>query len=536
MKKLVLIFTGGLFLLQAKSQTLKQAVANTENELFETSAQAFYKLIAAKPSDAELLYYMGENFYASERLDSALHYYTKGMMVDPNNALNYVGKGKVEMANGNLREAQGLFARARELSANKNPEVLLKIADAYVTNEAKDMAPAFEVLTIAEKLDAKNPKVYLTLGNAQLLATNDGTSALTNYEKAAALNESSPVPNVYMGALYERGRAYDLAFEQYNKAIAKDSTYAPAYRQLGDLYYKYNDYKKAKESYAKYLKLAGNSFSATVKYAKFLFLAKDYPAAIDEIQKIMAVDNSLNVLNRLLGYSYYETKQYSEGLLYLKKFFENAESGKNKIIAQDYSYMGKLLAATSADSLAVPEFKKAMEMDSANQDNYVDLSNAYLKMRKYDEAIATLSLKLQRMKDPGINEYFRLGQTLLRKAGALKDSTTYTEADSLFKIVTEKKPEEIMGYYFRAQANAGQDPQTVRGQAKPYYEKVIELGAADPVKNKRFLVEATYYLAYYYYNIKDKPNATTYADQVLAIDPTNQQATTLKTLIDKYLK
>lgn len=523
-------------MLQAKSQTLKQAVANTENELFETSAQAFYKLIAAKPTDAELLYYMGENFYASERLDSALHYYTKGMMVDPNNALNYVGKGKLEMANGNLREAQGLFARARELSANKNPEVLLKIADAYVANEAKDMAPAFEVLTIAEKLDPKNPKVYLLLGNAQLLATNDGTSALTNYEKAAALNESSPVPNVYMGALYERGRAYDLAFAEYNKAIAKDSTYAPSYRQLGDLYFKYNDYKKAKESYAKYLKLAGNSFSATVKYAKFLFLAKDYPAAIEEINKIMAIDKSLNVLNRLLGYSYYETKQYAEGLLYLQKFFAGAESGKNKIIAQDYSYMGKLLAATNADSLAVPEYMKAIGMDSANQDNYVDLSNSYIKLKKYDEAIGALVKKMAQTKEPGVNDYLRLGQTYYRKASVLKDSVSFVEADSLFKIVTEKKPEEILGHYLRAQANAGQDPQTIRGQAKPYYEKVIELGAGDPVKNKRFLVEATYYLAYYYYNIKDKPNATTYADQVLAIDPTNQQATTLKTLIEKYLK
>ena len=493
MKKLVLILTGGLLMVQAQSQTLKQAVANTESELFETSAQVFYKLIAAKPNDAELLYYMGENFYGTDRLDSASRYYDRGIVADPANALNYVGKGKIALSNNKPAEAKALFAKARELSGNKNAEVLLKIADAYISNESKDMSTALEVLALAEKLEPKNPKVYLLLGNAQLLATNDGTAALTNYEKADALQPNSPMANVYMGALYERGRAYDLAFQEYNKAIAKDSTYAPSYRQLGDLYFKYNDYKKAEASYEKYLKLAGNSFTAKVKYAKFLFLAKKYKEAIAVIQDIQLTDNTLNVLNRLLGYSYYETKQYAEGLLYLEKFLANAEAGKNPLIAQDYAYYGKLLVANGKDSLGIIQLQKALSLDSLNMDTYVDIANAYTKTGKYDNALAALSKKISLMKEPGINDYFRLGQTYYSKGGALKDSTSFHKADSVFAIVTDKKPEEMLGHLFRARSNAGMDPETKTGLAKPYYEKVIELAAADPEKNKRNLIEASYY-------------------------------------------
>lgn len=530
------MITGGLLVLQAQSQNLKQAVAYTDNELFDMSGQVFYKLLAAKPTDPELLYYMGENFYGSERLDSAAVYYDKGVAADPSFALNYVGKGKISLSKGNLPEAQAFFSKAREISANKKADVLLKIGEAYIVNEAKNMAPAIEVLTLAEKLEPNNPEVHLLLGDAVLVGENDGSRALSSYEKAAALDPKSPKPNVRMGALYERGRAYELALEEYNKAIAMDSTYAPSYRQLGDLFFKFNRYEDAQKSYEKYLKLAGNTPSAKVKYAKFLFLAKKYKEAIAVILEIQQTDNTVNVLNRLLGYSYYETKQCPEGLAALEKFLQNAPASNNAIIAKDYAYYGKLLACNGKDSLAVIEMKKAQEMDSTDLDIYIDMSNAYLKMAQYDQSIEALTNKLNRTKNPGINDYFRLGQAYYSKAGAVKDSTTFHQADSVFAVVVEKKPEEILGHLYRAKANAGMDPETKYGLAKPYYEKVAELGAADSVKNKRNLIEANYYQAYYYYQIKDKANALVYVDKVLAIDPAYEQAVTLKKLIEKYLK
>lgn len=542
MKKIVLIFTAGLFMIQAKSQNLKQAIAYTDNELFETSAQTFYKLLAAKPNDAELLYYMGENFYGSERLDSAQYYYEKGLAANPQFALNYVGKGKLALEKGNLSEAQGLFAKARELSNNKNAEVLIEIAEAYVLNgKQSNMTAAMEALTIAEKLDAKNIKTYLLLGDAQLILDNDGSKAIGYYDKAVELAPTSPLPSIHIGALYERSKANDLAFQEYDNAIKKDSTYAPSYRMLGDLYYKYNRPKEATQAYEKYLKLSGYSFSASVRYAKFLFLAKDYEKAIEQMEKLIKQDPTLNVLNRLLAYSYFETKQYDMALIYIETYLANADKYKSTVITEDYSYYGKTLASLGKDSLAIIQLEKAISMDTTVLATYTDLANSYKKVGKPDMAVKTLNTKIKRSAEPSINDFFALGQLLYAQGMALKTDSvaktkTLLQADSVFTIVTEKAPTEIIGFVFRAKANVGMDPKTTAGLAKPHYEKIVEMGAIDPVKNKTYLLEANYYLAYLYYVAKDKPNALKYVDAVLAIDANHEQAKKLKELINKYLK
>jgi len=529
-----LFCAGGLIIFQsASAQNLKQAIAYTENELFETASQVFHRLISEKPGDPQLYYYIGENFYASERLDSAAFYYDKGISTDANYALNYVGKGKIQLSKGNEAEAKILFEKAKTLSGSKDVNVFLKIADAYVLNEWKDMSYALDALNVAEKLDSKNTMLHLLRGNAVLIQDNDGSAALTHYEKAVALEPQSPKPHVYIGALYERGRSYDLAYQEYMAAVALDSTYAPSYRQLGELYYQYNDYKKAKDYYAKYLQLSGNSFSARVKYAKFLFLAKEYEAAIDEINAIMAIDSTLNILNRLLGYSYYEIKMYPEGLRYLEQFMANAPASNDKIIAQDYEYYGKILSATRQDSLAIIQFSQALSMDSLNLETYTNIANSYLKTRQYDAAIGMLNKKMSLTREPSLNDYFKVAQTLYNKGAANKDSISFVQADSVFNIILTKQPDLMLAHFWRARTNAGLDPETKLGLAKPHYEKVIELGSADREKNKSSLVEAHYYLAYFYYVQKDKANALLNVDQVLSLDPNSKNAKDLKTLIEK---
>lgn len=528
------MMAGGLFILQAGyAQNLKQAIGYTENELFEDASQVFHKLISEKPTDPQLYYYMGENMYESERLDSALFYFEKGITQDANFALNHVGKGKVLLSRGDDAGAKSLFEKAISLSASKDGKVFLAIAEAYVATEYKDMTFAIQTITMAEKLDPRNPDVFLVKGDAILLKDNDGSAALTSYEAAMNMEPNSPKPHIHMGALYERGRAYEEAFKEYNQAVTLDSTFAPSYRKLGDLYYKYNDYKKAKDNYQKYLKLAKNSMSAQKRYAKFLYLSKEYQPAIDEINKILAVDPNDIVLYRIRAYCYCELKQYSNGLPDIERFFTDQPNSGLKLLAEDHKYRGKILAGLGKDSLAVTDLGKAVEMDSTLLDVYGDLAGSFLKLKQYDNAIQTLNRKMKLVKEPTSGDYFKLGQTYYSKAGAIKDSVTFAKSDSLFNIVLTKQPDFLMGWVFRARANAGMDPETKYGVAKPFYEKVLELGSVDVEKNKKVLVEANYYLAYLHYLQKDKAKATEYVDKLLVLDPTNPNAPNLKKLIDK---
>ncbi len=532
MKKAGLIMGISLLLMQtSQAQNLKDAMKFTENHQFEEASKVLHQLIAKTPTDAHLYYYLGENMYKSERFDSAAFYYEKGITVDPNIGLNYVGKGKMALGKNDEATAKPLFEKAL-FHHTHDAKAYMAIAEAYIENEWKNMTYAMECLTKAEKLEKNNPNVYLLIGDAALLGSNDGLTALNNYEKARDMEPKNPKPLIHIGTLYERARSYDLAFAEYNKAISLDTTFAPSYYKLGDLYYQYGDNKNAALNIKKYVILS-KSLSARIKYAKYLFLSKDYEGAIFEIEDIMLIDNSVNILNRLLAYSYYELKKCTEALINMEKFLKNAEKSGDKIIAEDDRYYGKILSCNKKDSLAIPIFRSALKKDSTKLDVYGALADSYLNRKEYDSAVFILQKKFTMVKEPLLNDIFKIGQAYYAKAGANKDSLLFIKADSVFAVVTTKKPEYLFGHLYRARANAGLDPETKLGLAKVHYEAVIALGSLDVEKNKKNLVESHYYMAYLAFNQGDKAKATEHINKVLELDPGNTNAPNLKKFIDK---
>jgi tetratricopeptide (TPR) repeat protein len=536
MKKAGFLVGMSLLLMQTtQAQTLKDAIKYTENHQFEESSKMLHQLIAKTPTDAHLYYYMGENMWKSERFDSAAFYYDKGIATDPNIGLNYVGKGKIALSKNDEATAKPLFEKALTHHTH-DAKAYMAIAEAYIDNEWKDMTYALECLGHAEKLERNNVNIYLLIGDAALLGNNDGLTALNNYEKARDMELKNPKPLIHIGTLYERARSYDLALAEYEKAVSLDTTFAPSYYKLGDLYYQYGDYKKAYQYYDKYV-LLSKSLNAKIKRERIHFLTKDYEGAIMGMEDLISSGVSVNVLYRLLAYSYYETKNYAAALTNIEKFLAAAPISGDKIISEDYRYYGKILLAVSKDStgatLALPQLKTALEMDSTKLDVYGSLADTYLKTKRYDEAIKILQKKISIVKEPSTNDIFKIGQAYYVKAGATKDSVTYLKADSVFAIVTAKQPDLISAHSFRARANAGMDPETKTGLAKTHYETVIALGTLDPVKNKAALVEAHYYMAYLCYNNKDKACALLNIDKVLELDPENKNAPNLKKFIEK---
>jgi tetratricopeptide (TPR) repeat protein len=537
MKKAGFVLGLSLLLIQtSQAQNVKDAIKFTENHQFEEASKLFHQLIAKTPTDANLYYHLGENMWKSERYDSAAFYYDKGIATDANNGFNYIGKGKIALSKNDEAAAKPLFDKA--LTHTQDAKAYMAIAEAYIDNEWKNMTFALECLAKAEKLDKNNLNIYLLIGDAALLGNNDGLTALNNYEKARDMDLKNPKALIHIGTLYERARSYDLAFAEYNKAISLDTTFAPSYYKLGDLYYQYGDYKNAFINLDKYVKLS-KSVSATVKRAKYRFLTKDYEGAIFDIEDILAKDPSINILNRLLAYSYFETKKCTEALKYMELFLKNAPTSGDKIINDDYRYHGKIVLCNAKDSAsaipAIDMLKKALEMDTTKLDVYGSLADAYLKVKNYDDAVHVLQRKIKIVKEPSTNDIFKIGQAFYVKAGAKKDSLTYLKADSCFAIVTTKSPDLVSAHAFRARANAGLDPETKLGLAQPHYERVVALGSLDVEKNKKNLVEAHYYLAYLHYLQKDKTKALENIDKVIQYDPENKNAINLKKLIEKLV-
>lgn len=507
------------FTLQSvQAQSLKDAIKLTENEQFVKAGQIFKQQLEAQPTNGDVYFFYGENYFKNDNLDSARILFQKGIDVNASNPLNYVGVGKVHWYNKNTTEANAAFHRAKTLSQSKNATVLYKIAEAYIKADTKNIPEAFNLLNAAAKLEPNNPEIYILMGDAHLEQNinTGGSEAIKNYEKASSLDKKSVKAILRIGQLWVRAANYNLALDYYKKANALDSTFAPAYREKAELYYKAKKYKDAINNYRRYLDL-NNDLSARTRYAKFLYLSREYQNAITEIKEVQKTDSSDITLYRYAAYSYYELKDYTNGMANMNKFLEKAAKQNIKLTPQDYEYQGKLLSETGKDSLAIAALTKAIELDTANVELYGDLGAVYMKQKKYKESAEAIEKKIAAGKGINANDYFKLG----RAHYFAKD---YVKADSAFARVTKDQPNLHIGHLWRAKSNSQLDPDSKQGLAKPHYEQVVEKAKADPEKNKKDLLEAYEYLGAYYFMKKDYASAKPFWQEVKKLDPNNVKA------------
>ena len=106
-----------------------------------------------------------------------------------------------------MEEADAAFKKALDLGNAKNAEVFIRISDANISITPKNLSKAFEYLQLAEKLQPKNPEVYILQGDA-FLENNNGTEAVKFYEKAKKLEPNSPTATLRLGQLWVRARNY----------------------------------------------------------------------------------------------------------------------------------------------------------------------------------------------------------------------------------------------------------------------------------------------------------------------------------------
>jgi tetratricopeptide (TPR) repeat protein len=497
------------------AQTLNDAIKLTTNEQFESADVAFKKLIESQPNSGEYYFYYGENYFKNDNIEMANTMYQKGVEVNATSPLPYVGLGKVQWFRNQAPAAKEKFFKATTLAEGKNATVLMKIAEAYISAPTKNLTDAFTLLAQATKLEPKNPEVYILTGDA-FLEQNNGTKAVENYEKAGALDPKSPRALLKQGQVWNRAKNFPLAIETYKKAKQIDSTYAPAYREAAEIYVRAAQYGPAAYNAKRYLQL-NNDCSAKSMYSGILNQARQYKDAIEAGKEALKCVPVNPYTYRYIAYSQYETADYAGGLENIDSLFKNQPA--DKIIPLDYEYRAKLLSKTGKDSLAIADFKKALELQPEKLELNGDIANAYIKMKKYPEAIAAYKMKMATAK-PNANDYFGIGR-------AYYYSKDFMNADSSFSKIIELQPDLALGYIWKAKATVQQEVvmKTENWNAKSIYELYISKVKPEEVeKSKKELIEAYTYLGAYYAKKNDCSNTKINFQKVLELDPANAQA------------
>ncbi len=376
-----------------------------------------------------------------------------------------------------------------------------------------------------------------------------------------------------IGNIYTRGKSLNAAREKLEEAISLDPNYAPAYRELGQVYYMSNRYDQSKANFAKYLELSAGNIPAKTRYVNSLFYAGDYDEVIKNVEEILAVDDSRAYMNRLAGYSYTDKKNpdYTKALMYMDKLFETVS--EDRITLKDHHYTARIIMKKNQDlpkmvdelenlnqqvqrsksrynsapaaektklkpaldeltakyekmkadvaasqkevERGFQEYAKVIELKPQDATLKNEVAASYYSFKRYDDAARTWAKLIDPAKND-INAYMKIGR-------AYNNGNNLKAADSIFKIVIQKNPDYLDAYIWDARTYSKMDPDYKMGLAKPKFEKVVEVASKDSVGNSSELMEAFGYLGWYHSEKGNYAAARSYYNRMINLDPKSKE-------------
>ncbi|MFN4146037.1 MAG: tetratricopeptide repeat protein [Runella sp.] len=519
-------------------------------------AKETFEKLAANPS-AENQFYLGYYFLRTKQPDMAKSAFEKGLAADPKNALNKVGLGAVALAKGDRAGAQLSFADALKSTKNRNIEVLQRISEAYTgymmidsmkpiyktTDPAEAIRLADVAIALMLKSNQKNQEVYMAKGDAFYLKGEAGP-AVSAYEDALQVNPSLGRAFAKIAKIYWGGRNYQLAQENFKKAIDNDPDYGPANKEYAELFFYVRQYKNASKYFDAYVeKIAPCATDDDVlRSAQFNFVAEEFQKVNAKIEQVMKNGRSSDVLYRMTGWAAYKENQYQKAIENLKKFLQMSP---HKALDSDYRFLGNaMLRVTPADTnAAVANLEKAAEMDTVDN-GYKEIATFYNNARDYEKAIKYYKKAMAWEKEPSLQDYVNLSLPYYNIANGIfptgpdsvalrqKRREYFLKADSLYAIMIQRKPDFIYPYGQRAKANYfaySREEAITNGLAVPHMEKYLEMLQTDttPMDNtKRANLRIVYQFlaAYNAITLKDDAKAKEYFTKLLEVDPGNKAA------------
>ena len=519
MKKLVFAAVLVFVALAADAQvpSFKEGLKQLVNENYSAAMNTFSAIAKNDPKNGTIYYYIGEVYYQSEDFVEAEKSYKKGLSINPQCAECKVGLGKLLLDQGKTLEADEHFQSAVRLD-KKNPEIYALIGEAYLRTKKPNANKAVEYMSIARDMDPSVARYWSSLGDAYKLAGNNG-EAMTSYEDAIRKDPLNTAAYISMARIWKAAKQDSLAIPLLLKAIELSPNDAQPYKDLIELYIKNGQYDKVTPLLEKYVTLTGDDVDAKVRLVKFLtFQAKDYDRAIEVGENLLLTNPDQYTLHRWLAWAYAEKGDFEHSYDHSNQLFEALEKNKERATyPSDYDYWGKAAFKLGKLDDAAHIYRKYLELEpSRSQEIYGMLAKGYFDIKNYEQA-AAYYVRKSAEKPLSVADNYYLGLSYFYIDQNLK-------ADSVFVRVLEVTPDYAPGWMMRARVGNRLDTAEVKTyMPKIPYENYIKYAAADPVKNKKNLIEAYKYLGWYWIQQEDTDTARGYYEKVLELDPADKE-------------
>ena len=540
MKKISITFlvTSLLFVSAVKAQSLQDGVNDLYAERYKSAKATFEKLLASNPNNIDATYWLGQTLIGMDDTAGAKNLYSKALLSSANAPLVIVGMGQVELMENKTSEARQRFEAAITMTRGKkgdDPAVLnavgRAIANTYSAKEKKggDINYAIEKLKAAsqEKMKDENllAQIYLNLGNAIRKARpgEAGGEAFQNYQKSAEANSKFAPSYHRMAQLFNSQRNWDLYEKYLNDAINADSRFAPAYYDLYYLKLGKLDFTGAEDYAKKYIANTDQDPQNDYLRVQTLWAKKDFDGAIAGAKNIISQSGGKAKANnyKLIADSYLQKKDTASAKEFVDLYFAKAKP--DELTPLDYKMKADVYSTIPGQETVVLEsYREGIKADTVLENKLELLKKGaafFAEKKDYVNESQLQKLILETKPDLTINDYFAAGIANYR-------AQQYAQSYDIFKIVSEKFPDQPFGWEWMHNNASLIDTVKKDSIALPAAEKLLEFAQKDSAKYAKQISSSSYFLATYHLEKGDKAKAVEYLKMMMnaTADPAVKQS------------
>lgn len=332
--------------------------------------------------------------------------------------------------------------------------------------------------------------------------------------KKIGVNPTDAEAHTNLGAVYQKLGEYEKALTEYNKAKNLNPKNLITRMNLATLYQAQKDYPAAIQAYDDVLQFEPNNINARSYKAMCLMELKQFEKATNEYKKILTLEPNNAEAKSFMLEAMRQTLSPEE---MLENYANATVSGPvNANLLYDYAY--ELHKANRLDE-AIANYQKVLELDSKNQDCFINLAQAYKQKQQFDKALQTVNTGLANLPT---------SETLKKYLSELKADMSNQQIAFATELYNQGKYAEALEKYMQIQPKGADVYVNIAScyQMMDEDKRAIEyyrLALNKEPSNADILM----YLGQTYINIEDWQNAISYLSKARSIKP---QDTNIKEL------
>ncbi len=522
------------------AQSLDEAKRLSSNEQFEDAEKVFQELITSKPKEANFYYFAGLNLMAKGDSLGAIKMFDEGLFKSPKCKINNVGKGYIALRQGKYTEAELFFAQALTEKSKLLPLINKEIGRAYLLVEWASPKQIIDNAIKAEKyltpIAEEDWEAKLLLGDAYMMSKgNDLSFAVTQYITAGNELPNDPRPLLKEAIVYRRVQNYELSKIRIEESLLKEKEYAPAYRQLAEVFGLLKDKDSSIYFYKEYLK-RNNNLSARRRFVEMLYLNGQFDEAISEGKDLLAVHEFPNIYG-VIAYAYVGKKnttveENKEALANFKLYEQKYVPSQNRGLSSKESFnKANLLVRDSFYDEGYQIYNTVLADTGKCQESWYDVAREQLfSATKYQYALSMLELKKVKRKGKlPQRDLFYMGRCYNRMK-------KFNDEIAINREIIANDSNYLTGYLTIARASAQMDKYDSLGASSYEYTKWLNrLDSTQKVKFKDDLETAYRNMAFYAQKAKKYELASEYYGKVISMKPEDTDVIAVKAKLDDYL-